>query len=316
MHSRRWQSASAQKLCQETGTNDPRLAIQHLTHALLDDAEVVAPPVNLRLIASFQNIRDIQEVVMSHAGRLLPDGKNYLIQVNVHHSKGKQRFTVGHEIGHTLMPSFRGHHYVIQDMTTGTFQEGQEEEYLCDVAATGLLLPEHLFRPQVASLGLHLNTVIELAHTFQASREATARRLVEMDIWPCALAIWHFSYKSSEMHLNQQMTLDGPEWTKPEMKLRLHYAISSASFGHYIHQELAAPQNGCLLRCYREGGVVCGEEHLTLQKRDTTFYVIAVARDYIGKSGSTRDVFSLLLSERIVRPMQSNQSESWMFTEE
>jgi len=118
------------------------------------------------------------------------------------------------------------------------------------------------------------------------------------------------------MHLNQQMTLDGPEWAKPEMKLRLRYAISSASFGHYIHRELAAPQNGCLLRCYREGGVVCGEEHLTFQKNDIPFYVMAVARDYTGTSGSTRDVFSLLLSERTVRPLRSNPSETWMLTEE
>ena len=307
----RWSSASARELCQETGTRDPRLAIYQLTLTLLNDAEVNAPPVNLRVIASFQNIRNIQEAVMPHAGRLLPDGKNYLIQVNAHHPRGKQRFTTSHEIGHTLIPSFQRHPRVIQDMVTGLFQEGQEEEYFCDLAAAEILLPEHLFRPHAVSLGYHLSAVIELAQMFQASREATARRLVEMNLWPCALAIWHLSYKSSEAHISQQMTLSGPEWTKPERKLRLRYAISSAQFGHYLHQNLSAPQNGCLMRCYKEGGVVYGEESLTLKNRDITFYVMAAARDYTDESESTRDVFSLLLSDGTARPTQSNLWENW-----
>ena len=312
----RWSSASARELCQETGTRDPRLAIYQLTLTLLNDAEVNAPPVNLRVIASFQNIRDIQEAVMPHAGRLLPDGKNYLIQVNAHHPRSKQRFTTGHEIGHTLIPSFQRHPRVIQDMVTGLFQEGQEEEYLCDLAAAEILLPEHLFRPHAASLDYHLSTVIDLAQMFQASREATARRLVEMNLWPCAFAIWHLSYKSSEAHISQQMTLSGPEWTKPESKLRLRYAISSTQFGHYLHQNLSAPQNGCLMRCYKEGGIVYGEERLTLKNRDIIFYVMAAARDYTDESGPTRDVFSLLLSNGTAPSTQSKLWENWTLFED
>ncbi len=310
------QSAIARELCQITGAHDPHSAVQQLAQALLEDAEVAAPPVNLRLIGSFQKIRDIQEAVMPHAGRLLPDGANYLIQVNAHHSRGKQRFTTGHEIGHTLIPSFQRHPHVIQDMVTGAFEAGQEEEYLCDIAAAELLLPERLFRPLAMDLGCHLNAVIELAHIFQASREATARRLVEMNLWPCALAIWHLSYKDSEAHMNQQLTLGGPEWSLPEKKLRVRYAISNPLFGHYLHRNLAAPQDGCLMRCFKEGGVICDEEHLTLQNRDTTFYVMAATRNYTDKSGPTRDVFSLLLSDGSTCPAQENQWEAWKLLEE
>ena len=175
MMSSHWRSAIARELCQITDASNPRHAVQQLAQALLEDAEVTAPPVNLRLIGSFQKIRDIQEAVMPHAGRLLPDGANYLIQVNAHHSRGKQRFTTGHEIGHTLIPSFQRHPHVIQDMVTGVFEAGQEEEHLCDIAAAELLLPERLFRPLAMDLGCHLNAVIELARTFEASREATAQ---------------------------------------------------------------------------------------------------------------------------------------------
>ncbi len=311
-----WQSAIARELCQITGAREPHRAVQQLTQTLLEDAEVAAPPVNLHLLASFQNIRDIQKVVMPHAGRLLPDGANYLIQVNTHHSSGKQRFTAGHEIGHTLIPSFQRHPRVIQDMVTGLFEAGQEEEYLCDVAASELLLPEPLFRPQAKSVECHLNTVIELAHIFQASREATARRLVEMNLWPCAFAIWHLSYKDSEAHLSQQLTLGGPEWSLPEKKLRVRYAVSNPLFGHYLHRNLAAPQDGCLMHCFKEGGVVCGEERLTLQNRGITFSVMAAARNYADTSGPTRDVFSLLLSDGTPRSIQDNQWQAWTFLQE
>ena len=316
MPSQHWQSAIARELCQITGARDPLRAVQQLAQTLLDDAEIAAPPVNLHLLASFQNIRDIQEAVMPHAGRLLPDGANYLIQVNAHHSTGKQRFTAGHEIGHTLIPSFQRHPRVIQDMVTGLFEAGREEEYLCDVAAAELLLPERLFRPLATNLGCHLNTVIELARTFEASREATARRLVEMNLWPCAFAIWHLSYKDSEAHMNQQLTLGGPEWALPEKKLRVRYAVSNPLFSHYLHRNLAAPQDGCLMHCFKEGGVVCDEERLILQNRDMTFYVMAVARSYTDKSGPTRDVFSLLLSDGPTCPAQENQWEAWTLLEE
>jgi hypothetical protein len=314
--SQHWQSAIARELCQITGTRDPLRAAQQLAQVLLDDAEIVAPPVNLHLLASFQNIRAIQEAVMPHAGRLLPDGAHYLIQVNAHHSTGKQRFTAGHEIGHTLIPSFQRHPRVIQDLVTGLFEAGQEEEYLCDVAAAELLLPERLFRPRAKNLGCHLNAVIELAHAFQASREATARRLVEMNLWSCAFAIWHLSYKDSELHINQQLTLGGPEWALPEKKLRVRYAVSNQLFGHYLHRNLAAPQDGCLMRCFKEGGVVCDEVHLAHQNRDVTFYVMAVARNYTDKSGPTRDVFSLLLSDSPTRSAQENRWEDWTLLEE
>src|SRR6266849_10759128 len=46
--------------------------------------------------------------------------------------------------------------------------------------------------------------------------------------------------------------------------------------------------------CFKEGGVVCSKECLTLQNRDIMF-VMAAAGDYTDKSGTTRDVFSLLL---------------------
>ena len=316
MLSQHWKSAIARELCQVTGARDPHRAVQQLARVLLEDSEVAVPPVNLRLVASFQKIRDIQEAIMPHAGRLLPDGANYLIQVNADHSHGKQRFTTGHEIGHTLIPSFQRHPHVIQDMVTGVFEAGQEEEYLCDIAAAELLLPERLFRPQATNLGCHLNAVIELAHIFQASREATARRLVEMNLWPCAFAIWHLSYKDSEAQINQQLTLGGPEWALPEKKLRVRYAVSNQLFGHYLHRNLAAPQDGCLMRCFKEGGVICDEEHLTLQNRDETFYVMAVARNYTDKSGPTRDVFALLLSDGLTRPAQESQWEAWTLFEE
>jgi hypothetical protein len=137
-----------------------------------------------------------------------------------------------------------------------------------------------------------------------------------MNLWPCAFAVWHLSHKDSEAHINQQLTLAGPEWVRPEKKLRVRYAVSNQLFGYYLHRNLAAPQDGCLMRCFKEGSVVFDEERLTLQNKDVTFFAMAIARNYSDKSGPTRDVFSLLLSNGLTRPTQESQWKACTLLEE
>lgn len=311
MPPRSWFSATASELMQVTQIRDPRLAITHLARALLADAEINAPPVNLELIGSFQRVRSIEEVEMPHSGRLVPGNEGCLIQVNVRHTRGKNRFTVCHEIGHTLVPAYHRHPRIVQDMSTGLFQVGQEEEHLCDIAASELLLPEFLFRPRAATLGYHLNTVAELAQAFQASREATARRLVDMNIWPCAMALWHLAYKDSEAHVPLQMTLGGSDWIPPERKLRVRYAVANKQFGYYLHHNLAAPQDGCLMRCFAENAVVCGEEQLILSGRGVKLYVMAAPTNFVSANGPTREVLSLILGANSDAVRQEEPTELW-----
>lgn len=295
-----WTGFVARDLMAATGVSDAQLAIRQLARGALTEAEVEAAPVDLDLVASFQGVRSIDLVEMSQAGRLIPDEGGYRIQLNASHPVPKRRFTIGHEIGHLLIPSYRRQPHHVEDIATGQFDASdasQEEEYLCDIAATELLLPDRLFRPYAQAAGCHLSAVLELATRFEASREATARRLIELDLWPCALVLWHQAYKKSEVPLSFQSTL-GVEWDPPTPKLRVRYAVTSATFGYFIPTQLSVAHDGLLTRCFTEGGPVSGEEVLRIGKggREVTFHVMAVARDFLSHVGPKREVLSLLLT--------------------
>lgn len=311
MRSRQWYSHTAKMLMRVTGLPDAAEAMVQRVEALLNEVEANEPPIDLRMVASFQRVKQIQPMVMSQAGRLVPDGHDFIIQVNAQHSIGKQNFTIGHEIGHTLLPSYQVRPHVVEDIATGVYQRGQEEEYLCDVAAAELLMPMPLFKPLAAARGLNLNTLRELAQIFHSSREATARRLTQTNIWPCAFALWQYAYKPSQEPLAGQPTFDGLEWVAPSKELRVRYSIPSSSFGYRLYPHLAAPPDGILAQCFSEGMVVEGTEELELQGRIIPLYVMAVPVNFVSESGPVREVLSLVRSDKVPIREAENQLNLW-----
>jgi hypothetical protein len=293
---RRWRSAEAQQLIRLTGAQDPRGAIAQLADTLLREAEVVAPPVDLRLVGSFQGVRDIVAVPMKQAGRLVPTGDGYVVYVNAGDSSGRQNFTAAHEIGHTLIPGYQAHPSIVDDLTTGSFRSENEVEYLCDVAAAELLLPMRLFRPLAAGLGFGLDTVEELSRVFGASRLATALRLAEADLWPGAAAVWYHGHKPTERRLLRDLGLTGDEAEAPAKKLRVRCSVSSPNFRHDLHPHLSAPADGPLARCFERGGSIAAMERLIVRGQVAQIYVLAAAVDYAVGGEASREVLSLLLS--------------------
>ncbi len=235
MRGRQWYSAAARSFTRTTGLIDAREAMVHQVVSLLDEVGIDEPPVDLRIVGSFQRVKDIQSVAIPQAGRLVPDGGGFIIQVNAQHSRGKQNFTVGHEIGHILIPSYKERPRLVDDMTTGAYDPGREEEYLCDIAAAELLMPMSLFRPRAAAAGFNLHAVAYLARLFRASREAVAIRLVQTDLWPCAVAVWHQAYKPTQQQVLGQPTFPGMEWAAPSTA---RMALSARCYRSFCRKEL------------------------------------------------------------------------------
>lgn len=316
MRGRQWYSAAARSFTRTTGLIDAREAMVHQVVSLLDEVGIDEPPVDLRIVGSFQRVKDIQSVAIPQAGRLVPDGGGFIIQVNAQHSRGKQNFTVGHEIGHILIPSYKERPRLVDDMTTGAYDPGREEEYLCDIAAAELLMPMSLFRPRAAAAGFNLHAVAYLARLFRASREAVAIRLVQTDLWPCAVAVWHQAYKPTQQQVLGQPTFPGMEWAAPQKELRVRYAVHSSSFGYYLHRHLAAEADGCLACCLSNGGIVTGVEQLELRKRFVSFQVAAGAVDFYGEDGPVREVLSLFLSQGTMPSPDQRGFDFWSSVED
>ena len=275
-----WLSASpvGRELMRVAGEMSARRAMERLASDLSVEAEITKPPVNLLRAGSFQNVRRIEAVAMAQSGRLIPDGDGFLIQVNAADRLTRQRFSIGHEIGHTLIPSYRANPHRITETAIGRFSHcrGDEVETLCDIAAAELLLPMRLFGPLAAEAGCSLGVVDELAEQFQASLIATTRRLVETQLWRCALVVWRPSGSTSE-------------------RLCVRYAVHSCTFGHIFRPAaVLAPGGGCLVQCWTTGRRVGGYEQIVLEGHSHEFFVQAARADYGDDRGAHREIISLI----------------------
>jgi hypothetical protein len=174
---------------------------------LLDDAGV-QPPVDMLVLASMRGIARVSEVDQPWAGMLVPIDGQLVVHVREGDGPGRQRFTVGHEIGHTFDPAFaRTRHYRCNPATAKT-----RIETLSDLVATELLLPARHFEADLRTAGLATEGIEWLANRYVASLEATALRAVDLWPRPALLLVLAESQKPAEAG------------TRAHPKLRLQYA--------------------------------------------------------------------------------------------
>lgn len=251
MKPRRWVSAEAVALVRATGERDPVTAIQKLAADLVDDAGFDGPPFDPALLASLRSVREVRQLVMTSAARLVPEEGGLVIEVNRDHSMGKQHFSVNHETSHTLMPTYSGGW--VDDPETGTFPSNLEEEALCDVGAAALLLDPRWLRPLALAAGPSIATLIELTDLFGASLQATVRQLAMLDLWPCAFVFWEEGWRKA-----QRIALDQPHlpelavFGRPAAKLRVANCYASPSFsssGCFIPDNKSVPDTSLVAVC-------------------------------------------------------------------
>lgn len=110
-----------------------------------------------------------------------------IITVQRGQSWQRQRFSIGHELGHWC--HHRGRSSICRASEIGSHSSGVAPvERVADRYAADLLLPSYLFRPLVAKQQRSSFTAIDtLANEFETSRVATAIRFVDLGPWPCML---------------------------------------------------------------------------------------------------------------------------------
>ena len=109
-------------------------------------------------------------------------GKLYIV-VNASDQEERQRFTICHEIAHSVLG-------VPSDHSTSPWSGKRPlAERLCDSFAAELLLPEGLFQPLAESSMVSLASVDALAAQFLASTTATGSRYAAVVSTPCAFVI-------------------------------------------------------------------------------------------------------------------------------
>jgi hypothetical protein len=193
-------NASVLALIEADGTTDDAIvAIRRKARALIDEVRTTlgweGPPFDPKDLASYRGytVKSAREGFGPGQDACVTPG---LIVLNLAKPPRRRRYSVAHEVVHTLFPD-----YEAEVRRAGALwrRDGDtdELEYLCQIGAAELLLPEFSFQPQLQSLGLSLETALRLAAEYDASTEATVRRCV--DLWGEAAAAIFFRPPGSHL---------------------------------------------------------------------------------------------------------------------
>jgi hypothetical protein len=116
---------------------------------------------------------------------ILLDSDRGLVLIRADDSWVRQRFTEGHELMEFLFDA-----QVEVQVEPPDWLTAERKEMLCDRGAAELLMPRHLFQPDLRALDLSIGTAKQLARRYQTSLVATLMRMVDLSLEDCALMVW------------------------------------------------------------------------------------------------------------------------------
>lgn len=160
---------------------------------VLLDYGVDKPPVPVEDIARSLGLSLCYEPFEGDvSGVLLRDDDSLTIGINSSHSPRRQRFTVGHEVGHFLLHP--GRPLIVDKSVRVNLRDGRSslatnrEEIQANAFAAELLMPKEMIRGEFErgrwpANDLHEEAILDdLAEKFEVSRQAMEFRLVNLGL--------------------------------------------------------------------------------------------------------------------------------------
>lgn len=264
----------------QPGTPD-RVLVVELAEQIVRDLEL-RPPVDLKLLASYQGVHHVEVGDLPWSGCIICQGGVVTIRLRATDSPARRRFTCCHEIGHTLLPGFA--HSTQYRCTPGSPAKAGTDngfEQLCDLAAAELLLPRAHALVDLVAAPFGLSTVEQVANDYEASLDATARRLISLSGEPTLMLDLRLAASKSD----------------PQPRLRVHSTShtgdwpfiphnKSVAAGHLLQQVLAGTAIDTVtdLSCLVAGGsplpVDLSARHYPYYDHEGTYVqrVLALAR--------------------------------------
>jgi Zn-dependent peptidase ImmA (M78 family) len=179
---------------------------------LLKELGITEPDeIDLEAIAFYVGARIRYRSLDGYDARIIGYGDEAIITINRRSTFQRQRFSIGHELGH-----WEHHRGQKLDCRVEGRESALASERLADAYAANLLMPNYLFRPLALQQSkLNFKAVSTLADTFKTSQTATAIRLVETDHSPVVLVChdtekrkWHVKAPSVPAHWIPKRSID------------------------------------------------------------------------------------------------------------
>ncbi len=163
---------------------------EQLVDAIVEQNPGLPLPVPIEELATLAGISQIECFASEgFSGALITNAEKSdgAIFYSSRDPRPRQRFTIGHELGHFLLPWHRQSQFncKAQDLRYGAKSEWEIE---ANRFSAELLMPRTLVMRQLQGADApNLSQVMKLANTFETSLEMTARRYIELNEQPCAI---------------------------------------------------------------------------------------------------------------------------------
>jgi Zn-dependent peptidase ImmA (M78 family) len=155
---------------------------------LLDDLGITEPEdIDVEAIGEYVGATVVYERLQGCEARIVGTSRRAIITVDQAAPRARQRFSVGHELGHWMHDRGTVAFACDADTVSGPWDELHDPEARANRYAANLLLPAKMFKPRAAGRQMVFETVRVLATTFGTSLTATAIRLVEHGPFPAML---------------------------------------------------------------------------------------------------------------------------------
>ena len=224
----------------EMSEDDPFEAVRKKAQAVVAQyasAFEEVPPFNVTAVASMRGLHwSNDDPRFSPDSEIAPEADGRVVlRVNKNRPATRQRFSICHEIGHTLFPEYQLAVRCRKGANRSFADATDLIETLCDAAASELMFPVPWFSGRIATMIITAASVAELASDYQASRDATARRLVELHPEPLAAVFLSWKFKPTEIraakrHSAERLLFSDMTPETPKPLLRVDYAITNAQF--------------------------------------------------------------------------------------
>lgn len=242
---RRWLNHSVIALMSERSREGetPQDTVRRLAREMVADAKRegwTEIPFDVEMLAELQGIEvKCADGDIKAEARLMPlPDRRLQIEYASDTPETRRRFSICHEIAHTFFPD---HFTQIQHRRNGQHFDPihAELEQLCHLGAGELLMPLEEFESRVASRPPSMLVAAELAQYFNASHEASLRRMVDLtNDGNCLL--WLSERLKPVEEKNSGMEFDFG-FARPKPKLRVDYQVASRSWRNFVPKHKSIP---------------------------------------------------------------------------
>ncbi|CBL44750.1 Conserved hypothetical protein [gamma proteobacterium HdN1] len=154
-----------------------------------------ANDIDLDLIAYSLNAEVKRNALSDCEGHIIGTDTNAIITINSNAPTERQRFSLGHELGHWVNDRNKNLTYRcnVNDMRQRSPAKDnfrQQKEVRANQFSAQLIMPKHIIAPQLNSMAVTFDNVRLIANDFRVSRTSAAIRIVELSPYPCMLICW------------------------------------------------------------------------------------------------------------------------------